>query len=40
MMDVAHLLLDLDKAAMRYYLNKNTTEEDVKPAANVSLPSF
>ena len=36
MMDVDHLLLDLDKAAMRYYLNKNTSEDDVKPSANVS----
>lgn len=36
MMDVDHLLLDLDKAAMRYYLNKNTSEDDVKPTANVS----
>eukprot|EP00983_Pelagomonas_calceolata_P017376 544895-Pelagomonas_calceolata.AAC.6 len=35
-MDVDHLLLDLDKAAMRYYLNKNVSEDDTKPAANVS----
>ncbi len=35
MMDVDHLLLDLDKAAMRYYLNKNTEDDDVKPSANV-----
>mmetsp|Transcript_14284 Transcript_14284/g.38748 ORF Transcript_14284/g.38748 Transcript_14284/m.38748 type:complete len:624 (-) Transcript_14284:741-2612(-) len=37
MMDVDHLLLDLDKAAMRYYLNKNVSEDDTKPAANVDL---
>jgi len=37
MMDLDHLLLDLDKAAMRYYLNKNTSDDDVKPAPNVSV---
>lgn len=34
-MDVDHLLLDLDKAAMRYYLNKNSQDSESKPV-NVS----